>query len=240
MPDNPQYLLDLPLETLAALVGGYLGYRIAYTGADTKHSPLDAVFITLVFSFIAKTLIALIAVEGAGDLWLVFAYPVGIFAAIAAACVWRKWLVERAFSALRATGVSAADRCTSAWQSMLHRSRSPQRLVVRKKNGERVMTSNLSDFNDAPLGACLLGEDGSVGMYVTDIMLANTQEWEERSVFDANAPDWGYDMTFIPASEILDVRISLHDGKSLKRAEKFQKSIARSEPSLSALAEPES
>lgn len=236
MPETPQYLLDLPLETLAALVSGYFGYRIAYTGRDAKHGPLDLLFITLAFSFIAKTIIAVIALDGTGNVRLSIAYAAGILAAICAACAWRKWLSDRTFKVLRDSGVSAADRCATAWESMLHRSRSPQRLVVRKKNGERMMTSDLSKFNDAPLGTCLLGEDGSVGMYVTDIWPVGADDWEERSVFDPKAPDWGYDMTFIPASEVLEVRISLHDAESLKAAKRYQDNPPRLEPSLSASA----
>ncbi|WP_415392458.1 hypothetical protein [Paracoccus sp. SJTW-4] len=236
-PENAQYLLDLPLGTLAALASGYLGYRIAYTGKDTKHGPLDVVFITLVFSFIAKSIIAIIATEDAGALRTVAAFVVAITSAIGAACAWRKWLADETFEVLRTMGVSASDRCTTAWESMLHRSRSPQRLVVRKKNGDRVMTFNLADFSNAPLGTCLLGEDGSVGMYVTDIMPREKTEWETREVFDSARPDWGYDMTFIPASEIAEVRISLHDAASLKAGKRYQEAFQRKEPILSASAE---
>ncbi|SMO97740.1 hypothetical protein [Paracoccus laeviglucosivorans] len=235
-PEHVQYLLDLPLDTLASLVAGYLGYRIAYTGRDTKHGTLDVLFITFAFAFIAKTTF-FVATAYEAKSWVLFgSYALGLCLAIGAACVWRKWLMDRTFKVLRATGVSAADRCTTAWESMLHRSRSPQRLVVRKKNGERMMTLNLADFTNAPLGTCLLGEDGSVGMYVTDIMHAGTTEWEERQVFDPAKPDWGYDMTFIPASEILEVRISLHDADSLKAGSRHQETLIRKEPSLSALA----
>ena len=47
-------LLQLPYQTLAILVAGYLSYRLAYTGRDTTHRTLDTLAIALVFAFVAQ------------------------------------------------------------------------------------------------------------------------------------------------------------------------------------------
>ena len=43
-------LLQLPYQTLAILIAGYLSYRLAYTGRDTTHRTLDTLAIALVFA----------------------------------------------------------------------------------------------------------------------------------------------------------------------------------------------
>lgn len=225
-----QQLLDLPLATLAALSVGYVSYRIAFTGRDAKHGSVDIVLITFVFGFIAKSVAEAISAhaELAADRqgYAVFA---GIVFALLSASVWRKWLSGLTFNRLKAWGISGSDRHTTAWQSMVDRGESPQRLVVRKKDGEQLLTETLFNFNGAPLGPCILGEDGSVGMYVTHRMLAGSDEWEERETFDPAQPDWGYAMTYVPASEIADIRISFHSAETLRAATKWSKRLPRND-----------
>ena len=49
-----QTLLDLlPVNTITVLASGYLGYRLAYTGKDTKHKATDKVFLSLAFGLVA-------------------------------------------------------------------------------------------------------------------------------------------------------------------------------------------
>lgn len=68
------------------------------------------------------------------------------------------------------------------------------------------MSERLGDFEKAPLGPCLLGQDGSVALYVTDAM-AKDGDWEKREPFDSEHADWGYVLTYIPANQISEIRL---------------------------------
>lgn len=198
-----QLLLDLPFETLAVLAAGYLSYRLAYTGRDAAHATVDVVFLVMVFAVIAKAAgLALVALMPA--LALPVCYAVALGFAVAAAAIWRRWShwVARV---LRRLGISTSDRQGNAWGTFLaEENKSVTSLVVRKKNGETVMSESLSDFENVLCGPCVLGEDGSVALYVTDFRSAHEAEWEETDPRDSA---WGPALTFIPASEIAWVRI---------------------------------
>jgi hypothetical protein len=99
------------------------------------------------------------------------------------------------------------DGFHSAWASALGRKLQPPRqLVVRLKSGKRLMCADLADFADAPLGPCLLGPDGSVGLYVTDVMETADGTWDERKPRCGDEA-YGWSMTFVAASEISEIEI---------------------------------
>ena len=193
-------LLALPFEPMASLACGYLGYRIAFVGHDGPHSTVDVVFISLVFAAIAK---AVMLVHGDP------AIPASIpaFGAVFIAAVgWRLWLSPWLQRRFRSHGVNDHDRGRTAWESMLMRVglKMPVQLIVVLKNGTELMCADAVEFLDAPLGPCLLGPDGSVGMYVTDLAEKGQDEWTE---VDAAADGSGLAMTFVAASEIERVKI---------------------------------
>lgn len=203
--DEVRQLLELPFSTVALLGAGYLGYRLAYIGRDAAHKASDTVFLSLVYAAIAK---------GVGVLFAPIAEPTlqalaGLAGALVVAGTWRRRGQEATFATLRRWGVLDHDGFASAWDSALgRRLPPPTRLVVRLKSGKRLMCENLADFEAAPLGPCLLGPDGSVGLYVTDVMEGPGGEWDERKPFDQGATELGYAMTFIMASEVAEIEIS--------------------------------
>lgn len=207
-----QSLLDLPYETLALLASGYLAYRLAYVGKDAAHSSVDVVFLTVVFAFVAKQTTVSVDLL----MWSTHQTPGGIFASLAgmvsaliSAAVWRRSLQEFVYAALRKVKVSDHDGQPNVWRSMMARTlQPPARLVVVLKNGSSLMCNQLAMFKDAPMGPCLFGQDGSVAMYVTDIRRPADQDWTEVEALDPNRPDWGYEMSFIPADEIARIDVT--------------------------------
>lgn len=207
-----QSLLELPYETLALLASGYLAYRIAYVGKDAAHSPVDVVFLTVVFAFVAKQTTVWVDLS----VWSTHQTPGGFLASLAgmvsaliAAAVWRRFLQEFVYSALRRAKVSGHDGQPNVWRSMMTRTlKPPVRLVVVLKSGSSLMCNQLAVFTDAPMGPCLFGQDGSVAMYVTHSHKPAEQDWEEHEAFDPARPDWGYEMSFIPAAEIARIDLT--------------------------------
>ncbi len=197
-------LLALPFETMASLGCGYVGYRLAFTGRNDAHSTVDVVFLSLSFAAIAKAV--MLPFEGG---WLALGAVLAAVCVVAAASIWRGVGADFAFRHLRGFGVSDHDGTRSVWASMLSRRlRAPMRIVVKLTNGGSLMCNDLRPFYDAPLGPCLLGEDGSVALYVTDVRKASDSDWTEVVVFDSERPEWGYEMSFVPASQIALVDIT--------------------------------
>lgn len=209
-------LLQLPYQTLAILIAGYLSYRLAYTGRDTTHRTLDTLAIALVFAFVAQAASAALLIlchwnnpapsGGELPLWVGYGASVGgIVVALSSAGVWRRVSVSAVPELLRSAGISSADRNTAAWETVINREDSgPSQITIVKKDGTTLQCERLDDFKKAPFGPMILGQDGSVAIYVTDYRAANSDEWEE---VDPSHGDWGLEITIIPAGEISEVRI---------------------------------
>jgi len=199
--DGVVNLIELPLPTLVVLGMGYVGYRVAYSGHDGPHGPADILFLSLVFAAVTK---ACLVVFGEGAVGLI----VSIMASLGAAVVWRMFGAPWSYASFRWAGISDHDRGRSVWESMLmRRLKPPTRLVIWLKDGGRLMCSDLEPFYGAPMGPCMFGPDGSVGLYITDVWEAGDSEWTELSPFDPEKPNWGYNMTIVPASEIARVQV---------------------------------
>ena len=105
-------LLTLPLDTIAVLAAGYLGYRLAFVGKDASHSGVDVLFLSLVYALAAKLAMA----AAAGALAPPLLAPLtGIAAALGMAALWRRFGEAGVFRLLRRTGVSTSDRHLTAW-----------------------------------------------------------------------------------------------------------------------------
>jgi hypothetical protein len=211
-----EQLLQLPYQTLAILVAGYLAYRLAYTGRDTTHKTLDTLAIALVFAFVAQAASAGLLIlydwkypvttGGELPLWAGYGASVGgIIVALLVAALWRRVSVSAVPEILRSAGISSADRNTAAWETVINREDSgPSQITVVKKDGTALQCERLDDFKKAPFGPMILGQDGSIAMYVTDYRPSASGEWEQ---IDPAHGDWGPEITIIPAGEISEVRI---------------------------------
>ena len=209
-------LLQLPYQTLAILVAGYLSYRLAYTGRDTTHRTLDTLAIALVFAFVAQAASAGLLIlynwkypvpsGGELPLWAGYGASVGgIIVALLAAGVWRRVSMSAVPEILRSAGISSADRNTAAWETVINREDSgPSQITVVKKDGTALQCERLDDFKKSPFGPMILGQDGSIAMYVTDYRASDSNEWEK---VDPSHGDWGPEITIIPAGESSEVRI---------------------------------
>lgn len=194
-------LLTLPLDTIAVLAAGYLGYRLAYTGKDAGHSAVDTVFLSLVYAVVAKLVLqsALLLPQVLRS----FVLPLAIIAAVLLAGIWRKWGEKGVSKTLCWLGVSQSDRHNSAWGSILANDNlGLTTLVVRKTDGSQVRCWPLVDFAKERFGPCILGQDGSVALFITHFRPASEPAWIDD---DPRAGQSGTAMTFIPATQISEI-----------------------------------
>lgn len=200
--DTLANLLALPFGTLAVLAIGYLGYRVAYVGHDGPHTSVDVVFISLVFSSVAK---AIFVLHGPPD---ILASLPALGATFIAACLWRSILSPHWWKWMRDAGISNHDRGRTVWETMIMRNlNAPTQIFVSLKSGRQLLCDDVRPFDNAPLGPCIFGPDGSIALYVTASRPKSTANWIELTPYDLAKPGWGFDMTFIPAAEIERVRI---------------------------------
>lgn len=202
MSGELQSILQLPIETLALLAGGYLAYRLAYTGRDMAHKTVDVIMITSAFGFVTQLgFLSLSAVVENATISSLF----GIVVALLFAVFWRRFGQTWARKVLRVGRVSLADGQNSAWDTMMvqegHKAAS---LVVKKRDGTILLCGKLHDFRKDPHGPCVFGADGSIAMYVTDFRLPDEEEYIKN---DLRTEDGAVVITYIPADEISEIRI---------------------------------
>lgn len=200
-PETIQSLLALPTQTLAVLGGGYLAYRMAYVGRNAAHQGIDLAMIVLAFGLVVQ-LVGTAGERIPGNLeWVM-----GIVVALVMAALWRSVFSGCLYSLLRAMGVSDHDGQPSAWASLLSRTdlKGATRLIVTMDHGVVHMCDPLVDFERAPMGPCILGEDGSIGMYVTHSCGADCDDWVEQT---PSCESYGELMTFIPADRVRLIEI---------------------------------
>lgn len=200
--DNIRPLLDLPLATLAPLAAGYIGYRLAFLGRDGAHRATDVIFISLAFALAGKMIMA-----GFGA-WTMLGAIAAVLITASIGALWRNWGANQSFAWLRRLRLIDHDGQPDVWRSMLARKLPPPlQIVVYLKNGQRLMCSDMRPFYQQPLGPCLLGEDGSVALFVTDYRNAGSTDWVEITNENHESVEWAPPITFIPASEIARVQM---------------------------------
>jgi hypothetical protein len=197
-------LLNLPWATLLALASGYAGYFVANVGIRDHHKPIDVIFSTLVFGFIATFAYNICRVLFEISLvWSsVFAFSFALLAGAAWSLIGRSSLEKL----LRKSRVSHSDDLPSAWIALFGTRLVATQLSVKLKDGSWLMCDDLSKFSASPNGPCVLGAKGDVLMYVThkmsDIGVA---------YFPTTLPIddwWGHEITYVPADQIarIDLR----------------------------------
>jgi hypothetical protein len=197
-----QALLSLPVETIATLGSGYLGYRLAYVGQNQQHRAIDVAFISLAFGLIYR-IPGLFEPVGDGYLWVQIL--AGTTSALLCAVIWRVWLRQWVMKLLRDTGISISDGSRSAWDSIRVSTKArPTQLVVRQKDGPTLMCDYLHSFESLPHGPCILGEDGSIALYVTHIKQPGEADWVLATWTETSL---GSQITYIPASQITSIEM---------------------------------
>lgn len=192
-----QELLNLPWQTLLTLASGYAGYFIANTGVREHHKTIDVAFSSLVFGFFAAFIYELTM---RGEIGILAASGLAFAAAVLAGGLWRRWGRGWLRSALRLSKVSDADDLPSAWHSLFDvKGIRATQLSVQLKDGTWLQCDELERFENAPGGACVFGGTGDLLLYVTDIREPGKESQPNTYVDD---PNWGFEVTYLPASVI--------------------------------------
>lgn len=199
-----QELIELSWQTQVVIVGGYLSYVLAYAGMRSDHKAIDSVCIILCFGGVG--LVAIQTLEQLVAETCVFRDTiVGVGAVVIpllVAVAWRKFLRDKWLSFWRWAGVSDEDGLATAWNTIIQkRGLVYTQINVTKKDGTELECWPLEPFNNDPNGPCVLGADGSIGLYVTHI----TRNGQDRREVNKLRDDNGVRITYIPKDEIAEV-----------------------------------
>lgn len=204
-------VLELGWQINATFVSAYLGYVVAYTGRRKHHKSIDATFIILAFALISLTTIDTLD----SKIPIGNEYRIGIISVCAvlltviSAVLWRAKIFEWVQWGLSKLKADQDDGFPTAWETIIHEpSLDYSEIYITLKNGRRLASLDMVNYDDLPSGCCVLGSDGSIGMYVTAILEPdNTTEGgkEEWRIIDSISDDDGHRITYIPVGEIVEV-----------------------------------
>ncbi|MAZ32859.1 MAG: hypothetical protein CMO06_06905 [Thalassospira sp.] len=199
-----QELIELSWQTQIVIVSGYLSYVLAYSGMRSEHKTIDSVSIVLCFGGLGLLIIHTIDPLIGEDFRFenVVLGISGVVVPIIFAVLWRKLFRENFGKFWRWTGVSEEDGLPTAWNTLIQkRGLLYTQINVTTKDGRVLESWPLEPFNNDPNGPCVLGADGSIGMYVTHITEVGEERREVRKLRDDN----GIRITYIPKDQIAEV-----------------------------------
>lgn len=197
-------LIELPWQLQLVIVGGYLGYVVAYSGRRSSHQTSDFVSIALCFGALALIAFQVSErlIDGQVVMKPVISAGAAIVAAVLSAVVWRRWIRELALKLIQWASSSREDGYTTCWETIIQtQNLSYSQLNVTLLDGTIYESYPLGEFNKLPNGPCVLGGDGSVAMYVTHITSPNGERREANKL----STDEGHRITYIPAAQIHDL-----------------------------------
>lgn len=195
-------ILELPIYLYITAVGGYIGYITAMHGRRENEKKSDLVFGSLLFG-----LPALFAVHLSKHLeftfwWMVLAVGGSIILCVGSGMAWRKWIRKFAYRTLNVGGISNDTGDKSVWTGITQDSDvRPKQITVFTRSGQKLICEDTDEFSEAHIDYFSWDDDGNIAMYVTHI--------GENKVSDPIIDEHGESITFIPASEIIKVRLRL-------------------------------
>lgn len=197
-------LVNLPWQTQIVIVGGYVGYVVAYTGRRASHKVLDIAAISLCFGGIGLLAMhfTLQKILPGNEWQKVIAGFSAVIAPLIAGVLWRARLRHICQWIIRKISGSEEDGLPTAWDTITQE----QGLIysqinIRLKDGKKLESYLLEDLNKLPNGPCALGGDGSIALYVTHIQEPGEDRREARNMIDGD----GARITYIPADQIAEV-----------------------------------
>ncbi|MEL4072847.1 hypothetical protein WKW50_22165 [Ochrobactrum sp. GPK 3] len=202
MAELLKLLTQLQWSTLLAFAAGYAGYFVANVGLRTHHRSIDITFSALIFGVFGAFAYDYCSRKLG---WSLFgASAVGFFVPIIIGGLWAWKLRSLMYVVFRKLDISHSDEVPTAWKAVFQatKARSTQ-LDVKLIDGTWLRCLRLADFEQAPNGPCVFGNDGDIAMYVTHEKSPGDEDFEH--VETVHEENWGYEMTFIPKEQIARV-----------------------------------
>ena len=204
-------IFELSWKINATLVAAYLGYVVAYTGRRKHHKGIDTTFIILAFALISLSIVDTInsKIPVGNEFRIGIISACAVLGTVFSAILWRAKIYGLVEWSLKKLKADQDDGFPTAWETIINEpGLSYSEIYVTVKDGRQLASLDMVNYNSLPSGSCVLGSDGAIGMYVTAIFEPdNSQEdgTENWRTIDSPSDDDGHRITYIPASEIVEV-----------------------------------
>lgn len=202
------FLSSTSWTTILTLASGYAGYFVAHVGQREHHQQLDQAFRVIFYGFWG--IFAYMALRAYGGVEILVASAISVVGSAALGAFWRKW-GKRALSwLLRRGNISMSDDVPTAWAALFDVGDvvDATQLKVCLTDGTHFFCDDFVKFADQPNGPCILGGQGDVLMYVTQIGKnddAGKRIWV--NVDSGPKPGYGSAITYIPREQIARVEL---------------------------------
>lgn len=196
-----QEILSLPWAIQVALGSGYAAYLFAYVGIRDNHKTIDTAFIAITFGLVASIVLTI------SSKWLL-PIPAGCLAflcTIAAGALWRRYGRKILRSILRCFDISWSDDAPSSLATIQHDTETyVSQISVQLIDGSWLRCDDTRQFSSAPFGPCVIGQDGSVSLYLTH---TNDPTGAVKQVTTTSDPNFGDRISYVPASQIRQINL---------------------------------
>lgn len=162
-------ILNAPWVTVLTLASGYAGYFVAHVGLSRHHQPMDQAFRVVLYGFFG--IFAYLAARTYAGLDVLSASALCMIVTVGLGALWRRELRHRFTNFLRDTGVSQSDDLPKAWMAIpdVGQKVLALQLGVVLTDGTKLHCEDLARFSGQPNGPCVLGGEGDVLLYVTQV-----------------------------------------------------------------------
>lgn len=196
-----------PLILQLALGGGYLGYLAAYAGIRDHHKQIDVAFLTVAFGLAATLSYGLVEPRIGQTAAIALAVVLSVIIGLA----WRRFGRALVRGLLKRGKLSYADDDPSVMTAIFADTQHHvSQVLVTLDDGRELQCANTADFEKAAIAPFIYGADGSVALYVTHVYRPQpdgTQKVDRQE--HVRNPEWGDNLTIVPASRIRNVDIRL-------------------------------
>jgi hypothetical protein len=214
-------LLKLPWDVQLPLASGYAAYVLAYTGLRDRQKTVDIAFISLVFSLIAT---AVLYVATQNSVSAIKASVAAFVITVLCGVAWRKWGRPLVGWALRQFDVAWSNDDPSALATISGSTKFfVTTVAVHLDDGTWMSCEDASAFNESPFGPYILGPNGDIAFYVTDISPVQGDARPQTTVRNAS---YGDRITYLPASRIKAITI-----RHLAKPSRASRAAASADPS---------
>jgi hypothetical protein len=191
--------LKLSWEIQLALASGYCAYVLAYTGLRDRQRPIDAAFISLVFSLFATFMLWILTPSRGPLIAGIAAFGTSLVAGV----LWRRIGRDLVMRVLRLLDVTWQDDAPSALATLSANTKHRvSQVAVELDNGDWLCCDDTRKFEHSPFGPFQLGPNGDIAMYVTDIIPKEGEPRPQTTLRDAY---YGDRITYLPAARIKQI-----------------------------------
>lgn len=195
-------ILQLQFYLYVPIVFGYFAYIIAMHGRRKDEKKIDAIMGVVAFGSPSWLVFYLANTYSWGVELTLFSSFVSILVCLWAGIFWRDRGRELFYSSLNEDHISNDSGLPNVWSGITQNTEiRPSQITVFTKSGQNLTCDDTDKFKESVIPYFDWDDDKNIALYVTHI--------DGKEVSDPVTHDEGDSITFVPAEEIVKIRLRL-------------------------------